>query len=167
LTRNAFSSFLKRQKRSNTSEVVKSYRLEQYTTNALIQFITDRKLEDRLDLVEGGHIAVFRTEDEEQAAKRDYEAARAAGVDTADLGIRWIENKELTEVSSWFHPILLQNEPNFVLFYRNMASIASSITQGCISQGTIFGHPSSLQSCFETPRNPRTTWTSFYTPTRR
>jgi hypothetical protein len=117
LTRNAFSSFLKRQEQSNTSEAVKSYRLEQYTADALVQFITDRNLEDEIDLVEGGHIAVFRTEEEERAARRDYEAARLAGVSTADLGIRWIENKELTEVSSWLHPILLQNEPERFYYY--------------------------------------------------
>ncbi|KIM44357.1 hypothetical protein M413DRAFT_379691 [Hebeloma cylindrosporum] len=96
LTRNAFSSFLKRQERHNTSEALKSYLLEQYTSDALVQFITDRKLENTVDLVEGGHIGVFRTEDEEQVARRDYEAARAAGVGTGNLGVRWIANEELT-----------------------------------------------------------------------
>lgn len=108
LTRNAFSSFLKRQEKFNTSEAVKSYRLEQYTSDALVQFITDRKLAAVVDLVEGGHIGVFRTQEEEQAARKDYEAARAAGVGTGDLGVRWIANEELTNVRSRFHPILLR-----------------------------------------------------------
>jgi len=115
LTRNPFSSFLKRQERFNTSETVKSYRLEQYTSDALVQFIADRKLADSVDLVEGGHIGVFRTEEEEQVARRDYEAARAAGVGTGDLGVRWIANEELTNVRSRFHPILFRNEPNLFI----------------------------------------------------
>lgn len=118
LTRNAFSSFLKRQEIFNSSEAVKSYRLEQYTSDALVQFITDRKLADSVDLVEGGHIGVFRTEEDERAARRDYEAARAAGVGTGDLGVRWITNEELTNVCSHFHPILLRKEPNLFIIIQ-------------------------------------------------
>jgi hypothetical protein len=118
LTRNPFSSFLKRQERFNTSEAVKSYRLEQHTSDALVQFIADRKLADSVDLVEGGHIGVFRTEEEEQVARRDYEAARAAGVGTGDLGVRWIANEELTNVRSRFHPALLGNESNLFIIIQ-------------------------------------------------
>ena len=53
---------------------------------------------------------MFRTEEEEQAARRDYEAARAAGVGTGDLGVRWIANEELTDVRSCFFPFFLRNE---------------------------------------------------------
>lgn len=118
LTRNPFSSFLKRQDIFNTSEAVKSYRLEQYTSDALVQFIADRKLADSVDLVEGGHIGVFRTEEEEQVARRDYEAARAAGVGTGDLGVRWIANEELTNVRSRFHSFLLGNELNLCIIIQ-------------------------------------------------
>jgi len=119
LTRNAFSSFLKRKQRFNTSEAVKSYRLEQYTSDALVQFITDRKLADTVDLVEGGHIGVFRTEGEEQAARRDYEAARAAGVGTGDLGVRWIANEELTDVRSCFTQFCFEmNQTIFIVIQK-------------------------------------------------
>ncbi|KAF8966785.1 FAD dependent oxidoreductase-domain-containing protein [Flammula alnicola] len=98
LTRNVFSSFLSRQAAYNTSEAIKSYLIEKYTAEALLQFITDRHLEDEVDLVEGGHVTIFRTEEEESDARKDYEAAKAAGLDAGgDMGVKWIGNEELTE----------------------------------------------------------------------
>ncbi|KAF8183638.1 FAD dependent oxidoreductase-domain-containing protein [Pholiota molesta] len=98
LVRNVFSSFLSRQALHNTSEAIKTYLLEDYTAKALVNFIKENNLDDTVDLVEGGHITLFRTEEEDNSAKKDYEAAKAAGLGSdsdGGMGVRWITNEEL------------------------------------------------------------------------
>ncbi|KDR71753.1 hypothetical protein GALMADRAFT_253501 [Galerina marginata CBS 339.88] len=94
LTRNVFSSFLARQAAHDTSEATKSYILEQYTSDALVRFVADRNLEEEVDLVEGGHVTVFRYKDEETEARENWEAAKAAGL---DVDVKWIGQDELIE----------------------------------------------------------------------
>lgn len=56
---------------------------------------------DTVDLVDGKHISLFKTEDEELDARKDYEAAKAASLESdleADLGVRWLGNEELIKV---------------------------------------------------------------------
>lgn len=120
--RNVFSSFLSRQALYNTSEAIKTYLLEDYTAKALVNFVKEKDLGDAIDLVEGGRIALFRTEEEDTNAKKDYEAAKAAGLGSdsdGDMGVRWIANEELTKVSL---KVLHQNSNLNYLMYRNMAS---------------------------------------------
>lgn len=120
--RNAFSSFLSRQDLHNTSEAIKTYLLEDYTEKALVNFIKEKNLGDTVDLVEGGHITLFRTEEEETNAKKDYEAAKAAGLGSnsdGDMGVRWIATEELTKVSLI---IFCQKSILNYVMYRNMAS---------------------------------------------
>jgi len=50
-----------------------------------------------VDLVEGGHLTLLRTLDEARAAKADFEAASAAGLNLT--AIRWIPNQILVEVT--------------------------------------------------------------------
>lgn len=86
----------------NTSEVLKTYIIEDYTAKSIVKFIKDKTLEDAVDLVEGGHVALFRTEEEEVDARKDYEAAIAAGLvygSRGDLGVRWMGNDELVKAS--------------------------------------------------------------------
>jgi hypothetical protein len=100
--RNVFSSFLSRQALHNISEAIKMYLLEDYTAKALVNFIKEKNLEDAVDLVEGGHMTLFRTEEEDNNAKKDYEAAKAAGLGSdsdGGMGVRWITNEELIKVS--------------------------------------------------------------------
>lgn len=97
--RNVFNSFISRQASHNTSEAIKTYLLEKYTADSLVDFINDRNLEDEVDLVEGGHITLLRTEQEEIDARNDYEAAKAAGlIADGEMGVRWVGNEELQQV---------------------------------------------------------------------
>lgn len=99
LVRNVFNSFISRQASHNTSEAIKTYLLEKYTADSLVDFINDRNLEDEVDLVEGGHITLLRTEQEEIDARNDYEAAKAAGlIADGEMGVRWVGNEELQQV---------------------------------------------------------------------
>ncbi|KAF4622053.1 hypothetical protein D9613_009136 [Agrocybe pediades] len=97
LTQNVASSFLAKEARYNTTEAVKSFLLEEYNAKKLVQFIKDRNLEETVDLVNGGHVTLFRTEREAKSVKEDWEAAKKAGFDT---GARWVENEELHDVST-------------------------------------------------------------------
>lgn len=98
LTRNVFSSFLDRQALFNTSEATKSYLIEQYTSSSLVKFITEKGLSNKVDLVEGGHVTIFRTEEEESNARKDWAAAKEAGL---DVDVTWIGNDELIEVTGF------------------------------------------------------------------
>ncbi|KAF9481466.1 DAO-domain-containing protein [Pholiota conissans] len=100
LVPNLFSSFLSRQALYNTSEALKTYLVEHYTAKSILNFINEKSLGDTVDLVEGGHITLFRTEDEEIDARKDYEAAKSASAGSAmqdDMGVRWVGNEELTK----------------------------------------------------------------------
>ncbi|KAF4622057.1 hypothetical protein D9613_009138 [Agrocybe pediades] len=70
LTQNVASSFLAKEARYNTTEAVKSFLLEEYNAQKLVQFIKDRNLEETVDFVNGGHVTLFRTEREAKALKR-------------------------------------------------------------------------------------------------
>lgn len=99
LVRNVFNSFISRQASHNTSEAIKTYLLEKYTADSLVNFISTRGLQDEVDLVEGGHITLLRTEQEEIDARNDYEAAKAAGlIAEGEMGVRWLGNEELQKV---------------------------------------------------------------------
>lgn len=86
-----------RQAKYNTSEAIKSYTIERYTADSLINFLKYNKLENKVDLVDGGHLTLLRTEDDERAAKADFVAASAAGLDLS--AVKWIPNRNLVEVS--------------------------------------------------------------------
>jgi len=96
LTRNRFSKFIPRQAKHGTSEAIKSYLIEKYTSESLVRFLKERELEETVDLVEGGHIAIFRTKEEEEYARKNFDAAAAAEMDLG--GVRWVESAELHEV---------------------------------------------------------------------
>ncbi len=70
---------------------------KKYNADSLVDFINTRGLQDEVDLVEGGHITLLRTEQEETDARNDYEAAKAAGLIVE--GVRWLGNEELQKVS--------------------------------------------------------------------
>ena len=92
-----FSKFIPRQAKHGTSETIKSYLIEKYTSESLVRFLKERELEETVDLVEGGHIAIFRTKEEEEYARKNFAAAAAAEMDLG--GVRWVESAELHEVS--------------------------------------------------------------------
>ena len=50
-----------------------------------------------VDLVAGGHVAMFVTDNEATAAKDDYSAAKAAGVDLE--GVDWLCKEQVVSVS--------------------------------------------------------------------
>lgn len=98
LTPHLFSSFLSLEKIYGKSEAVKSYLLERHTTDTFLKFIEDRPgLVEKVDLVAGGMMQVMRGQEETQA-KKDWEAAKEAGVDMGKEGVRWVGKDEMVQV---------------------------------------------------------------------
>ena len=72
--------------------------MERHTTDTLLKFVKDRPgLAEKADLVAGGMMQVMRGEEETQA-KKNWEAAKEAGVDMGKEGVRWVGKDEMVEV---------------------------------------------------------------------
>lgn len=94
LTPPVFIGFYDRQQKYGTEEAKKSYALENYVSSKLLKIIKQEGWDEDLDLVEGGRITMFMTEEEEQKARRDWETARMAGLERVDE-VRWLEREEM------------------------------------------------------------------------
>lgn len=102
-----FLDFARREALYGTRAAVRSYELENYTARRLVEIIRgDVGLEEEVDLVEGRHVTVFFTEAEEEAAKRDWEAAKAAGLERLEE-VRWIGREEMKRVRCVPPPLAL------------------------------------------------------------
>ena len=89
--------FHNRQGLYGTEEAIKSYDLENYTANSLVRFIEDIKAEQELDLVDGRHVTLFVTPEEEALARKDFAAAKAAGLGGLE-GVKFIDKETMNKV---------------------------------------------------------------------
>jgi len=111
LTPTAFNGFRARQAKYGVQEALRSYELEKYTAQKLIEIakggapefkhlgeedITD--LNHAVDLLENGHIALFMKRGEEESARADWKAARASGMKFKDGDVRWFTKQEMLAV---------------------------------------------------------------------
>ena len=72
--------------------------MERHTSDTLLKFVEDRPgLTEKVDLVAGGMMQVLRGQEETQA-KKDWEAAKEAGIDMGKEGIRWVGKDEMVQV---------------------------------------------------------------------
>ena len=96
LTPAGFLDFKMREKLMGAKEALKQYALEAHSVREIINIIKGNNLEEKVDLVSGGHLDLIFTETELTEAKLDFEAAKAAG---ADLDyVRWFSQSEMTKV---------------------------------------------------------------------
>ncbi|KAF8886042.1 FAD dependent oxidoreductase [Gymnopilus junonius] len=77
-------------------EALKSYEIERYTADALVSFITEKNLVEEVGLVEGGHVTIFKTEEDELDARRELKLAKSAGLRKYGL------NQELNYTGAFF-----------------------------------------------------------------
>ena len=98
LTPAVFSGFVSRQARYGAEEAKKAYDLENHTTDELVKIIEAERLADLIDFVYSQHIFAFVTEQEEQAALKDFAAAKSAGVNLEN--VQWKNKEEMLSVSS-------------------------------------------------------------------
>ncbi|TRM58301.1 FAD dependent oxidoreductase [Schizophyllum amplum] len=87
--------FAQKQVLYGTEETLKDYALENYTASEIVKVIHENGLEDKVDLVEGGHITLLVTDIEYEEARADYAAATAAGQDTS--AVTWMAEEEMAK----------------------------------------------------------------------
>lgn len=96
LTPVAFLDFTLAQAAHGTDEAIRSLALEQYTVAEIVKILEEKDVAEAVDLVAGGHTTMLFTDAELEQAKRDFEAAKNAGVDLSD--VEWISREEMETV---------------------------------------------------------------------
>lgn len=111
LTPNPFIDFTDLKARYGQEEASKAIQLEAHTAKALLEFVnpsrnhpstSEGNIAQEIDLVAGGHVTVFVTNEEYVRAKEDFDAAKEAGVDVSDVD--WISSEKMLEVCSTLIP---------------------------------------------------------------
>ncbi|KAF9462560.1 FAD dependent oxidoreductase [Collybia nuda] len=102
LTPNLFLDFEKHQLQHGSDEARRIYALENYTVAELVNLIQTEKLNDAVDFVSGGHVAVYVGEVEVKKAKSDSSAARTAGMDLNE--VEWLDKDIMHETYGTPHP---------------------------------------------------------------
>ena len=144
LTPAVFPGFVARQTRYGTEEAKKTYDLENYTADELVNIIETERLVDLIDFVYSRHILAFVTEQEEQDARKDFAAAKAAGVNLES--VQWKSKEEMLSVSF--------SEAHLCRSNLNKSSRPMEpLSQQAPSQVTTSGRSSWLRSSTTSPRN--------------
>ncbi|KAI6032375.1 hypothetical protein BKA83DRAFT_682572 [Pisolithus microcarpus] len=73
LTPHTFYSFAVRQNQFGTDEAIRSSALEERTASSLVNIIERNGWSEKVDLVSGGNVCLFFTEDEERGTRTDFE----------------------------------------------------------------------------------------------
>jgi hypothetical protein len=77
-------------------DAIKSVRIEEHVVDAITSLVKNAGLENEVDLVEGVRTNLFFTAEEEAAARGEYDAAKAAGVDVS--AVEWLSQRKVEEV---------------------------------------------------------------------
>ena len=93
----SFLDFSRNLKTYGEDEAIRQVALESHTTDDLVEFVRTNKLEETVDLVEGGHVELLFTPTEEEGVKRDYDDALKSGaVDVSRT--QWYTKEEMLKV---------------------------------------------------------------------
>ncbi|KAF5390115.1 hypothetical protein D9757_003826 [Collybiopsis confluens] len=93
LTPAVFIDFCNFKARYGQQEALKAFELEHHTEKSILNFVSSHNLEQTVDLVPGGHITVFVTNEELMRAREDFAAAGAAGINP--LNVEWLTSEEM------------------------------------------------------------------------
>lgn len=97
LTPGVFADFCRYQTAHGTEQAVRSFVLENRTASEMLKIIHNQHLEAAVDLVAGGHIAMFVTEQESKDAEADFAAAKLAGMNLDE--VQWLSKEEMQSAS--------------------------------------------------------------------
>ncbi|RXW20482.1 hypothetical protein EST38_g5370 [Candolleomyces aberdarensis] len=100
---NPFSGFARRAALYGVEDAVKSYDLEEYTTQELLRIIRENGASEEVDLVSEGRVTLLMTPEEEESARVDFEAAKAAGLGRLD-SVKWIDRETMNETRGTSFP---------------------------------------------------------------
>ncbi|KAJ4479828.1 FAD dependent oxidoreductase [Lentinula lateritia] len=62
----------------------------------MLEFISSQNIAGAVDLVAGGHVTTFVTDDEFLRAKEDYDAVKAAGIDISN--VEWLSKEDMLSI---------------------------------------------------------------------
>jgi len=82
-----------------TEEAKKVHLIEKYTETELLKIVKENNIEDTIDLSSGAHLILYITDKEENDARADYEAAKAAGLDVSK--VEWLSKEAMQAVSRY------------------------------------------------------------------
>ena len=100
LAPSAFGSFASKQRTFGTKHALAQIALENHNTEAIVRILAEKKLAEEVDLVNGGRLELYFTREEQEEARKDYEAAKAAGVPLSD--VEFLSKEAMAEVSDSF-----------------------------------------------------------------
>ena len=96
LTPHAFLHYSSLAARYGAEEGKRSLEIERYTAAEIRTILKEHGQLDSVDFVSGGRVVLFFTAQEQESAREDYEAAKAAGIDVTDA--QWLSKEEVEQV---------------------------------------------------------------------
>lgn len=82
------------------SDAVRAVHIEEHVVDVITSLVKNSGLEDEMDLIGGTRTALFFTKEEEAAARDEYRAAKAAGIDVSVT--EWLSEGEVEKVRRLF-----------------------------------------------------------------
>jgi hypothetical protein len=82
------------------SDAARAVHIEEHVVDVITSLVKNSGLGDEVDLIEGTRTALFFTKEEEAAARDEYEAAKAAGIDVSV--VEWLTEGEVEKVRRLF-----------------------------------------------------------------
>ncbi|KAK7456396.1 hypothetical protein VKT23_010644 [Stygiomarasmius scandens] len=128
LTPYSFFNFRDYQSRFGTEQAVKSLELEMRTAREMVKILEDEGLEDKVDIVHGGHVGLLKSEKVTKAARNNYEGAKEAGLNVSD--VEWLTAEEVEKDYSTPYPAVKFTAHNFwpLKFVTQLYYLAKSKT---------------------------------------
>jgi hypothetical protein len=77
-------------------DAIRAVHIEDHVVDAITSLVKDAGLEDEVDLIEGSRTNLFFTIEEEEKARDEYEAAKAAGINVSIA--EWLPEGEVEKV---------------------------------------------------------------------
>lgn len=92
----AHEDFVEKQHLHGTEEALREANIQLHAVDEIVKIVKDAGKDADLDLVPGGHLSLFFTDEEYTAAKADYAAAEAAGLDLRS--VEWLSKEDVQAV---------------------------------------------------------------------
>ncbi|KAI0262357.1 FAD dependent oxidoreductase [Gloeopeniophorella convolvens] len=83
-------------------DAMRAVRIEDHVVDAITSLVKDNGLQEEVDLVEGVRTNLFFTKEEETGSRREYEAAKAAGIDVS--AAEWLLEGEVQRTYGAHYP---------------------------------------------------------------
>ncbi|KAI0297829.1 FAD dependent oxidoreductase [Multifurca ochricompacta] len=83
-------------------DAIRAVHIEEHVVEAIASLLQDSGLENEVDLVEGVRTNLYFTKEEEEKARDEFEAAKAAGIDVS--AIEWLPRSEVEKTYGASYP---------------------------------------------------------------